>query len=193
MLKKDLRILFLDKRNALPKDMVNVLSEKIFENFLLKFTVSENQNIHIFLPITKFNEINTFPFINFLWSKNVNVFVPKIIKNQIISVRLTPETPLIENNWGIKEPFSNQNETSTFDYIITPLLYCDQIGNRIGYGKGFYDAFFKKINSDAKKIGVNYFPPTYIVDDTSEQDIKIDYLVTPDDILSFSGTSIFTK
>lgn len=193
MLKKDLRILFLDKRNALPKDMVNVLSEKIFENFLLKFTVSENQNIHIFLPITKFNEINTFPFINFLWSKNVNVFVPKIIKNQIISVRLTPETPLIENNWGIKEPFSNQNETSTFDYIITPLLYCDQIGNRIGYGKGFYDAFFKKINSDAKKIGVNYFTPTYIVDDTSEQDIKIDYLVTPDDILSFSGTSIFTK
>lgn len=193
MLKKDLRILFLDKRNALPKDMVNVLSEKIFKNFLLKFTVSENQNIHIFLPITKFNEINTFPFINFLWSKNVNVFVPKIIKNQIISVRLTPETPLIENNWGIKEPFSNQNETSTFDYIITPLLYCDQIGNRIGYGKGFYDAFFKKINSDAKKIGVNYFPPTYIVDDTSEQDIKIDYLVTPDDILSFSGTSIFTK
>lgn len=193
MLKKDLRILFLDKRNALPKDMVNVLSEKIFKNFLLKFNVSENQNIHIFLPITKFNEINTFPFINFLWSKNVNVFVPKIIKNQIISVRLTPETPLIENNWGIKEPFSNQNETSTFDYIITPLLYCDQIGNRIGYGKGFYDAFFKKINSDAKKIGVNYFPPTYIVDDTSEQDIKIDYLVTPDDILSFSGTSIFTK
>lgn len=193
MLKKDLRILFLDKRNALPKDMVNVLSEKIFKNFLLKFNVSENQNIHIFLPITKFNEINTFPFINFLWSKNVNVFVPKIIKNQIISVRLTPETPLIENNWGIKEPFSNQNETSTFDYIITPLLYCDQIGNRIGYGKGFYDAFFKKINSDAKKIGVNYFTPTYIVDDTSEQDIKIDYLVTPDDILSFSGTSIFTK
>ena len=29
-----------------------------------------------------------------------------------------------------------------FDYVVTPLLYSDDKGNRVGYGKGFYDAFF---------------------------------------------------
>lgn len=193
MLKKEVRKKYLEKRMTLSKDEVNFLSEKIFENFNLQFIVFENQNVHVFLPIDKFKEINTFPFIKFLWNKNVNVFVPKIQDGKIISVKFTPNTELVENSWGINEPVSSQNETDNFDYVITPLLYCDRTGNRVGYGKGFYDGFFKNINSDAKKIGVNYFPPTDIIDDVFENDVKLDYLVTPDAILSFSGTSIFTK
>ena len=175
-------------------DEVNFLSDKIFEKFILQFNVSENQNIHIFLPISKLNEINTFSFIKQLWEMKINVFVPKIHQNKIISVKFTPQTFLKENSWGILEPVSSTNEENTFDYIITPLLYCDKNGNRIGYGKGFYDQFFKTINAEAKKIGVNYFPPIDMIDDVSENDVQLDYLVAPDEILSFfSGTSIFTK
>ena len=194
MLKKDLRKIYLEKRMTLSKDEVNFLSEKIFDKFILQFNVIENQKVSIFLPISKFNEINTLEFIKFLWSKKVNVFVPKIIDKDLISVKFTSETVLIQNSWGILEPLSNQNEETVFDYVITPLLYCDSFGNRVGYGKGFYDKFFQTINSDAKKIGVNYFAPTDIIDDISELDVKLDYLITPDEILSFfSGTSIFTK
>ena len=193
MLKKDLRKIYLEKRMTLSKDEVNFLSEKIFEKFILQFNIIENQKVSVFLPISKFNEINTLEFIKFLWSKKVNVFVPKIIDKDLISIKFTSETILIENSWGILEPLSNQNEETVFDYVITPLLYCDSFGNRVGYGKGFYDKFFQTINSDAKKIGVNYFAPTDIIDDISELDVKLDYLITPDEILSFSGMSILTK
>jgi 5-formyltetrahydrofolate cyclo-ligase len=194
MLKKDLRKIYLEKRMTLSKDEVNFLSEKIFDEFILQFNVIENQKVSIFLPISKFNEINTLEFIKFLWSKKLNVFIPKIIDKDLISVKFTSETVLIQNSWGILEPLSNQNEETVFDYVITPLLYCDSFGNRVGYGKGFYDKFFQTINSDAKKIGVNYFSPTDVIDDISELDVKLDYLITPDEILSFfSGTSIFTK
>ena len=193
MLKKDLRKIYLEKRMALSKDEVNFLSEKIFDKFILQFNIIENQKVSIFLPISKFNEINTLEFIKFLWSKKVNVFIPKIIDKDLISVKFTPKTILIENSWGILEPLSNQNEETVFDYVITPLLYCDSFGNRVGYGKGFYDKFFQTINSDAKKIGVNYFAPTDIIDDISELDVKLDYLITPDEILSFSGISMLTK
>ena len=193
MLKKDLRKIYLEKRMTLSKDEVNFLSEKIFEKFILQFNIIENQKVSIFLPISKFNEINTLEFIKFLWSKKVNVFVPKIIDKDLISIKFTSETILIENSWGILEPLSNQNEETVFDYVITPLLYCDSFGNRVGYGKGFYDKFFQTINSDAKKIGVNYFAPTDIIDDISELDVKLDYLITPDEILSFSGISMLTK
>ena len=193
MLKKNLRKIYLEKRMTLSKDEVNFLSEKIFDKFILQFNVIENQKVSIFLPISKFNEINTLEFIKFLWSKKVNVFIPKIIDKDLISVKFTSETVLIQNSWGILEPLSNQNEETVFDYVITPLLYCDSFGNRVGYGKGFYDKFFQTINSDAKKIGVNYFAPTDIIDDISELDVKLDYLITPDEILSFSGMSILTK
>ena len=193
MLKKDLRKIYLEKRMTLSKDEVNFLSEKILDKFILQFNIIENQKVSIFLPISKFNEINTLEFIKFLWSKKVNVFVPKIIDKDLISIKFTSETILIENSWGILEPLSNQNEETVFDYVITPLLYCDSFGNRVGYGKGFYDKFFQTINSDAKKIGVNYFAPTDIIDDISELDVKLDYLITPDEILSFSGMSILTK
>ena len=193
MLKKDLREKYLEKRKTLSIDEVNFLSDKIFEKFILQFNVSENQNIHIFLPISKLNEINTFSFIKQLWEMKINVFIPKIIDKDLISIKFIPETILIENSWGILEPLSNQNEETVFDYVITPLLYCDSFGNRVGYGKGFYDKFFQTINSDAKKIGVNYFAPTDIIDDISELDVKLDYLITPDEILSFSGISMLTK
>ena len=193
MLKKDLRKKYLEKRMTLSKDEVNFLSEKILDKFILQFNVIENQKVSIFLPISKFNEINTLEFIKFLWSKKVNVFVPKIIDKDLISIKFTSETILIQNSWGILEPLSNQNEETVFDYVITPLLYCDSFGNRVGYGKGFYDKFFQTINSDAKKIGVNYFAPTDIIDDISELDVKLDYLITPDEILSFSGISMLTK
>ncbi len=193
MLKKDLRKIYLEKRMALSKDEVNFLSEKIFDKFILQFNIIENHKVSVFFPISKFNEINTLEFIKFLWSKKVNVFVPKIIDKDLISIKFTSETILIENSWGILEPLSNQNEETVFDYVITPLLYCDSFGNRVGYGKGFYDKFFQTINSDAKKIGVNYFAPTDIIDDISELDVKLDYLITPDEMLSFSGISMLTK
>jgi 5-formyltetrahydrofolate cyclo-ligase len=193
MLKKNLRKIYLEKRMTLSKDEVNFLSEKILDKFILQFNIIENQKVSIFLPISKFNEINTLEFIKFLWSKKVNVFVPKIIDKDLISIKFTSETILIQNSWGILEPLSNQNEETVFDYVITPLLYCDSFGNRVGYGKGFYDKFFQTINSDAKKIGVNYFAPTDIIDDISELDVKLDYLITPDEILSFSGISMLTK
>jgi 5-formyltetrahydrofolate cyclo-ligase len=193
MKKQDLRKKYLEKRKTLSTDEVLLLSEKIYKNFILQFNVIENQDVHIFLPIEKFNEIETKFFLEYFWSKNVNVFVPKIHQNKIISVRFSPETTLKENSWGILEPISNKNECSGFDFVITPLLYCDKKGNRIGYGKGFYDEFFKTINADAKKIGVNFFPPIDFIDDVSGFDVKLDYLVTPEETLSFSLTSTCTK
>lgn len=193
MLKSELRKLYLEKRRTLSSDEVLILSENIFKNFILQFNVAENQSVHVFLPIKKFNEIETNFFVEHFWSKKVNVFVPKIHQNKIISVKLTPETELLENSWGILEPVSNENECSEFDFVITPLLYCDKKGNRIGYGKGFYDDFFKNINPSAKKIGVSYFPPIESIDDVSDFDVLLDYLVTPEETLSFSFTSTSTK
>jgi 5-formyltetrahydrofolate cyclo-ligase len=191
MLKSDLRKKYMQKRKALSSDEAFLLSEKVFKNFIEYFKPFSGQNVHIFIPIIKFNEIDTKVFIDYFLSRNINVFVPKIVDRKLISVQIFNDTSFETNNWGISEPVSNEDSgILNFNYVITPLLYCDQKGNRVGYGKGFYDAFFASISSESKKIGVNYFNPDEIVDDIYENDIPLDYLVTPTEVLSFLTKSL---
>ncbi|SUX46875.1 5-formyltetrahydrofolate cyclo-ligase [Chryseobacterium indoltheticum] len=190
MKKSEIRKIYREKRKNLSQDEVFLLSERIFENFINFFKPVSNQKVHIFIPIEKFKEINTQIFIDYFLSRNIKVFVPKIVDTKLISVEIFSDTQFETNNWGISEPVSNEDsEVLDFDFVITPLLYCDFKGNRVGYGKGFYDQFFENISKNSKKIGVNYFNPDDIIDDVWENDIPIDYLVTATDVLSFSVKS----
>lgn len=188
MLKSELRKIYLEKRKTLSKDEVLSLSESIFKQFVQFFKPKSGQKIHLFLSIEKFNEINTNSFINYCWSNEIQVFAPKMMGDELISIELTPSTVLEQNKWGILEPISNEDSgILDFDFVITPLLYCDSKGNRVGYGKGFYDRLFSEVSLQTQKIGVNFFPPNEIIDNVWEKDIPLDYLCLPTGIVSFTG------
>lgn len=186
MLKADLRKKYTQKRKALSHDEVFFLSEKIFKNFVNYFKPVSDQKVHVFLSIEKFHEIDTKAFIQYFLSRKIRVYVPKVVDTLLISVEIFSDTEFETSPWGILEPVSNQSSgEKNFDYVITPLLYCDRTGNRVGYGKGFYDGFFESLSQNSKKIGVNYFSPDETIDDIWEYDIALDYLVTPTEVLSF--------
>jgi 5-formyltetrahydrofolate cyclo-ligase len=188
MLKAELRKKYMQKRKALSTDEAFLLSENIFENFINYFKPISGQKVHIFIPIEKFNEIRTEIFVNYFLGRNISVFVPKIVDTQLISIEIFADSKFELNNWGISEPISNEDSgVLDFDFVITPLIYCDSKGNRVGYGKGFYDEFFESVSNNTKKIGVNYFNPDENIDDVWENDIPLDYLVTPAEVLSFLG------
>ncbi len=186
MLKAELRKKYMQKRKALSSDEAFLLSENIFKNFVDYFKPLPGQRVHIFIPIEKFKEVNTKIFIDYFLSRNIHVFVPKIVDAKLISVQISESTAFETSPWGISEPVSDTDSgILNFDFVITPLLYCDHNGNRVGYGKGFYDDFFETIPEKSKKIGVNYFNPDENIDDIRENDIPLDYLVTPARTLSF--------
>ena len=183
--KKELRTIYKEKRMALSQDEVNFLSRKVFENFILQFNIIENQKINIFLPIKKFNEIDTHIFINYFFSKNARVFVPKIQGEKMISVEIFTDSEFEINHLGIKEPISNIDAKLDLDYVLTPLLYCDRLGNRVGYGKGFYDSFFSTDLKIHNKIGLNFFSPNEDIADVFEKDVALDGLITPSGFVNF--------
>lgn len=195
MTKADIRIKYRQKRAMLAQQDVAELSRTIFENFRKYFELTEGQNIHCFLTADSKKEVQTELFIEYFRTSNCRIFVPKVVGEKMIAVELLAQTLLVPNKWGIPEP-----ETTTeikgveYDLIIVPLMYADRFGNRVGYGKGFYDHFFADINPQAKKVGVNFFPPDEIIDDVWDEDIPLDYLFTPTAVLSFgTGASKFTK
>ena len=58
-------------------------------------------------------------------------------------------------------------------------------GNRVGYGKGFYDKFLSECKPDTIKIGLSFFEPEELISDIFEGDIKLDYCVTPKTVFQF--------
>ena len=41
--------------------------------------------------------------------------------------------------------------------VFVPLLAFDKAGNRVGYGKGFYDLFLSECRQDVIKVGLSFF------------------------------------
>ena len=190
--KAELRKIYLERRKALSDTEVALLSDKIIKNIMKYFDWEKIQNIHTFLPMNSQKEVDVWGLIRWIFSEwnDKNIFIPKINKNELQTCILTPNTILESNQWGILEPVEEAiTENINYDIIITPLLYVDFQGNRIGYGKGYYDKFFAKINSDAIKVGVSFFPPNETILDVSKNDVPLDYLVTPEEIVSFSFKS----
>jgi 5-formyltetrahydrofolate cyclo-ligase len=69
--------------------------------------------------------------------------------------------------------------------VFVPLLGYDVQGNRVGYGKGFYDAFLSQCKKDVVKIGLSFFEPEQEITDVLNTDIRLDYCVTPTTVYSF--------
>lgn len=188
MLKQELREIYLTKRKNLTSAEVTDFSKQISENFLNHFEVQKGDKIHIFQSITKFNEVDTSRLIHDFFEKGARVFVPKMNGDHLLAVEITPDSEMALNSWGISEPVSNLDAAVVdYKYVITPLLYCDPQGNRVGYGKGFYDRFFAGLLPKTKKVGVGFFPPAVPISDLHAHDIPLDYLVTRAEVLSFGS------
>ena len=69
--------------------------------------------------------------------------------------------------------------------VFVPLLTYDKKGSRVGYGKGFYDRFLSNLSKKTIKIGLSLYEPENYIEGIDENDIKIDYCVTPNKIFSF--------
>ncbi len=184
--KNELRKIYKEKRMTLSQDEVNFLSEKLLQNYILQFNTIENQCVNVFLSIEKFNEVNTQIFIDYFFRNHIRVFVPKIKSEKLISIEIFPDSEFETNDLGIKEPVSNISADVELDYVLTPLLYCDRFWNRVGYGKGFYDRFFSGDYKIHNKIGLNFFPPKENIVDVYEDDVDLDYLVTPYEVFGFN-------
>ena len=104
------------------------------------------------------------------------------MKNYILS----EEVILEENEYGIPEPINGiQINSEIIDVVFVPLLAYDSKGNRVGYGKGFYDKFLQILDSKTIKIGLSFFPPEELIKNIDEKDIKLDYCVSPEKIFNF--------
>ncbi|MEY2811910.1 MAG: hypothetical protein RI991_905, partial [Bacteroidota bacterium] len=96
------------------------------------------------------------------------------------------QTVFQDNQYGIPEPTAGIEVTSDMiDVVVVPLLAFDKKGNRVGYGKGYYDRFLASCRNDVITIGLSFFPPVLSIDDIDFFDKKLDFCITPDSVYAF--------
>ena len=110
-------------------------------------------------------EVETSSILNVCFTMQKKIYVPKIIGKcsndmQMLHVRSQHDLKTcVVNAWGIPEPSlyynnikeedhllrGNVEDECDVDLILVPGVAFDVHGNRCGHGKGYYDAFFQRL------------------------------------------------
>ncbi|MEM9687009.1 MAG: 5-formyltetrahydrofolate cyclo-ligase [Bacteroidota bacterium] len=159
-------------------------------NQLLTLPVWDKGYYHLFLPMKRQKEIDTRFILTLLQGKDKEIVVSKshFTSNTLTHYLLTDSTILKENSYGIPEPVDGISvPVSKIDVVFVPLLAFDKKGNRVGYGKGFYDTFLAECKATTLKIGLSFFDAETRIDAVSGTDIPLHYCVTPEKVYDFSS------
>ena len=181
MLKKDLRAKYKALRKQLSSDEIDNLSLAI-ANKILQLTIWDKTYFHLFLTIEEHKEVETEFILQILAGKDKEIVVSKsnFETLEMTHYLMTDNTKFQKNRHHIYEPLDGiEVPNAKIEVVFVPLLAFDKQGNRVGYGKGFYDVFLSKCSEDVIKIGLSFFEAEAAIEDVFENDIRLDFCITP--------------
>ncbi len=187
MNKIELRQIYKAKRQALSEQQVEDMSIEI-ANQLLQIDIWDKTYYHVFLSIVSQKEVNTEFILHILSGKNKEIVVSKsdFSNLKMTHFLLTDNTTIKINQYNIPEPIDGlEVPVDKLEVVFVPLLAFEIKGNRVGYGKGFYDTFLSVCKPNVIKIGLSFFDPEMSIEDVFENDVQLDYCVTPSNIYEF--------
>ena len=188
MLKKEVRSKYKTLRQFLSEKDIDEMSLAI-ANKVLTLPIWEKTYFHLFLPIEEQKEVNTEFILHLLFGKDKEICISKsdFESRKMTHYLLTDNTKIKKNEYNIPEPVNGiEVPINKLEVVFVPLLAFDSTGNRVGYGKGFYDKFLSECNSDVIKIGLSLFEPEELISDVFEGDVKLNYCVTPKSVFDFN-------
>jgi len=191
MKKSELRKTYLAKQKAISYGERLAKSEAIADLFFRTFDLGRIKFLHSFIPIKKFNEVDTKLIFEKVWRDHpqIQIVVPRVDRetNEMKSLIFDRDTELVSSDWEIDEPSHDEIVgDDEIDIVLTPGVCFDRSGHRVGYGKGFYDRFLKKCGPDCVKIGLSYFEPVDKIDDSHDGDVALNFVITPGEVRNVS-------
>lgn len=157
-----------------------IIKDKFFESSFYK----ESENIFIYISYD--SEINTKDIITRAIKEGKKIYVPRteFSTKLMNAVRIENFDNLVESRYGILEPKKDEPfiDPNDLDLIVVPGVAFDKNGGRVGYGAGYYDRYFKRINSENKskiiKLVLAYDFQLIDKVPTDEEDVLIDAVMT---------------
>ena len=170
-------------RNKYKKIRNSIHSENL-DNLIYNYIIGLDEFIYardILIYYSINDEIDTLKLIKYSLEHKKRVFIPRC-DNDMDFYLINNLNSLKKGKFNIMESTSDINNYCN-SICITPGICFDNSFYRIGYGKGYYDNFFK--NYDGVKIGLCY--DDCLIDNCyhDKYDIPVDIIVTDKKILKY--------
>jgi 5-formyltetrahydrofolate cyclo-ligase len=165
------------RRDTLPPEERERLSEAVARNLLELPAVADASTVMAFSSFG--SEVETGPIIERLARDGRRVALPRVEGRSIVPVAYRSGDPVKPSLFGALEPATGDPvRPEEIDVVIVPGLAFDRRGQRVGYGRGFYDRFLGRLRPDALKVGICF--TAQVVDEVphGRGDRPVDVVVT---------------
>lgn len=188
MTKNDARVLAKKSRVIFQPGVIENMQHSIEKHFK-SIDLPLIQYLQSYMPLDHSGEVDPSGIVRFITNlfPQVIISIPRIKDNGFMeSIEMNKETILNKNQFGILEPVAGTFiEYDKIDLVLMPLLAFDLKGNRVGFGKGYYDRFLAQCRSDVLKIGLSFLEPFSEITDIDSWDIPLSYCITPKMMYAF--------
>ena len=180
----------LDKRTLITPFEAKMAGGAVIDvlvSFLSTHSFSkEKRGITLFAPIR--GEIDLLSEAYKLEQLGFYICLPRIMQDKMRFFRYQSGELLIRSSFGVPEPSDDAAdvEPSQIAVAVCPGRAFDQKGNRLGYGKGYYDRYFGLYKDEERPILIGAAYPLQVLAQVpqTETDIRMNYLILPGDLMT---------
>lgn len=189
MTKAEARQEYLKRRLALNDAGRDILNLQIYNRFFAAGYLDQVKTVHIFLSMERTREPDTWQILDRIRREfpHVRLVVPRMNEGYTLDhFYFEGLHQLKQNEFGILEPSGGiPANVNKIDFVFVPLAAFDEEGNRVGYGKGYYDKFLSTCRPDCLKAGLSFFEAVDYFSDVEEHDVPLDVCFTPAKVYRF--------
>lgn len=183
--KTDIRKRILKKRTELSTDEVKEKSDIICRHIAQNQAFLAADIIYGYMPIRK--EADILPVLRLALRMGKTVGLPRVAGDDMDFYRICDFSELETGSFSVMEPAEHCPILKETGMMLIPMTAFDTDGNRLGYGKGFYDRYIRKSRENYKSnnslFGVAYeFQKTPAIPG-EETDCPMDYIITEKSII----------
>lgn len=171
----------LRRRREYDENLARADARKVCERIAGHPWWSRADCVMLYMPIR--GEVNVRPLMELALEQGKRVVLPRCKENSYLSLHFVarPDEELCAGSFGILEPQTDlaQADPRRLQFIVAPGLAFDRLGNRIGYGKGYYDRLLAALPIGCHIVAAAYDFQLITALPPAPHDRPMDAVVTP--------------
>lgn len=185
--KREIRAQVRAQRRALTEDEMAVEAEHLAEQLKTLVTAREASLISCYFPVT--GEPNTLVFLEWARAHDIEVLLPISREDGLLDWVPYSGPDAEPGLFGIPEPTGDPLSplaVSEVDLMLVPACGVDDAGNRLGWGRGYYDKSLGSMDQRPPVFAIVRENEIFVNIPTELHDVPITGAVTPERILYFT-------
>lgn len=173
--KRKIRSEARQNRDSLSQTQIRLWSEIICENLQAQPFFRVAEAVYFYYPLG--SEVNLLPLAQITLDLGKQAAFPRVDGNDMAFYQVSGLEEFAEGAFHVMEPVGNDVMDRAAALVFVPGLVFDRQGNRMGYGKGYYDRYFARYPG-CRKVGVCYGMQMSAQAPCGEFDIPMDMVFT---------------